>query len=249
MINGVCIDRHEGTPQGGPLSPLLANILLDDLDKELESRGHCFCRYADDCNIYVRSAVAGKRVMASITSFLQQRLRLKVNQEKSAVAYVGKRKFLGYRLIKGGILTIAPESLKRAKEKIRDITKRNRSMSLDERIQKLNEFLTGWVTYFRLAQCKYLLIELDKWVRRKLRCVTLKLCKRPFRTATFLRKLGVSEFQAWILALSGVGWWRKSGTPQAQQAMSLTYFREKGLVSLGERYLLVKTVGNRRGTE
>jgi RNA-directed DNA polymerase len=128
MKDGVCIERYEGTPQGGPLSPLLANLLLDELDKELEKRGHRFCRYADDCNIYVSSLAAGERVMASITQFLEKRLRLKVNRNKSKVAYCSEVKYLGYRILGGGRLAIAPESLKRMKQRVRQITRRNRGL-------------------------------------------------------------------------------------------------------------------------
>jgi len=145
MSNGVCIERHEGTPQGGPLSPLLANLLLDDLDKELERRGHRFCRYADDCNIYVQSKAAGERVMQSVVTFVGERLRLRVNRDKSAVAHVSERKFLGYRLLAGGRLDIAPKSLERAKDRIRQITRRNRGGSLRRMIGGLNSFLTGWL--------------------------------------------------------------------------------------------------------
>ena len=132
MQDGVCVTRDEGTPQGGPLSPLLSNLLLDDLDRELERRGHCFCRYADDCNIYVRSLAAGQRVMGSVTQFLEGKLRLRVNREKSAVAPVGERKFLGHRLLLNGKLGIAPKSVKRAKDKIRQITRRNRALAWRE---------------------------------------------------------------------------------------------------------------------
>ena len=163
MRYGVSIARREGTPQGGPLSPLLSNLLLDDLDKELEGRGHRFCRgacpragqrpdpWADDCNIYVRSPAAGERVMASVTGFLESRLRLRVNREKSAVAPVGERKFLGYRLDAGGTLGIAPKSLQRSKARLRQITKRNRAVSLAQMIGEANTYLAGWVTYFRHA--------------------------------------------------------------------------------------------------
>ena len=149
MQKGVCIKRHEGTPQGGPLSPLLSNLLLDDLDKELERRGHRFCRYADDCNIYVGSQAAGERVMASVSAFLERKLRLRVNREKSAVAPVWERRFLGHRLLSGGRLGLAPESLKRVKARFRRITRRNRGISLEGMVHELNSFLTGWVTYFR----------------------------------------------------------------------------------------------------
>jgi len=236
MWDGVCIERYEGTPQGGPLSPLLANLLLDDLDKELERRGHCFCRYADDCNIYVRTQEAGERVIASVTRFLEEGLRLRVNGEKSAVAFVEERQFLGYRLLRDGRLGIAPRSLERAKRRIREITRRNRGVSLERMIRELNSYLTGWVTYFRYAACKTHLQRLDEWIRRKLRCVRLKQRKRAKPIADFFQSLGVPEWSAWRLALSGKGWWRKSGSPQAHQAMNIAWFREQGLVSLSERY-------------
>jgi len=236
MRQGVYVERYEGTPQGGPLSPLLANLLLDDLDKELERRGHCFCRYADDCNIYVRTRAAGERVMASVTAFLEGKLHLRVNRAKSAVAYVGERKFLGHRLLAGGRLGIAPASLARMKERVRVITRRNRGVSLGRVIQELNAFLTGWVTYFRYAECKVYLQRLDEWIRRKLRCVRLKQRKRAKPVADFLQSLGLPAWRAWLLAKSGKGWWRKAGSPQANEAMSTAWFREQGLVSLTERY-------------
>jgi RNA-directed DNA polymerase len=236
MCNGVCIARHEGTPQGGPLSPLLANLLLDDLDRELEKRGHAFCRYADDCNVYVQSKVAGERVMTSVTTFVEKRLRLRVNRDKSAVAHVSERKFLGYRLLSGGKLGIAPKSLARAKDRIRQITRRNRGISLERMIGELNSFLTGWLTYFRYAACKGHLRRLDEWVRRKLRCVRLKQRKRAKPIADFLQSLGVPEWRAWILALSDKGWWRRAGSPQAAEAMPVAWFRDQGLVCLTERY-------------
>jgi RNA-directed DNA polymerase len=236
MRDGVCNERQEGTPQGGPLSPLLANLLLDDLDKELERRGHCFCRYADDCNIYVRTQVAGERVMASVSEFLERKLRLRVNREKSAVALVDERKFLGHRILRDGRLGIAPESLKRAKDRVREITRRNRGISLAAMIQNLNSFLTGWVTYFRYAECKNHLQRLDEWIRRKLRCVRLKQRKRPKAIADFLQGLGVPEWRAWRLALSGKGWWRKAGSPPATEAMTVNWFKEQGLVNLTMRY-------------
>jgi RNA-directed DNA polymerase len=240
MQNGVCIERQEGTPQGGPLSPILANLLLDDLDKELERRGHCFCRYADDCNIYVQTLAAGARVMASVTAFLEGKLRLRVNREKSKVAPVEACKFLGYRILWDGRLALAPKSLERVKARIREITRRNRGASLEAVIQELNSFLTGWVTYFRYAECKKHLQELDKWIRHKLRCVKLKQRKRPKPIADFLLSLGVPEWRAWLLALSGKGWWRKAGSPQASEAMTLTWFKKQGLASLVDRYVALK---------
>jgi RNA-directed DNA polymerase len=236
MQDGVCVERHEGTPQGGPLSPLLANLLLDDLDKELERRGHCFCRYADDCNIYVQSQAAGERVLASVTRFLEDVLRLRVNREKSAVAPIEERKFLGHRLLRDGKLGIAPQSLERAKDRIRQITRRNRGIRLDRMIRELNSFLTGWVTYFRHAACKSHLAELDGWVRRKLRCVRLKQCKRSKPIADFLTRLGVPRWNAWRTALSGKGWWRLAGSPCATHAMTNQWFEGLGLVNLVQRY-------------
>jgi RNA-directed DNA polymerase len=240
MSNGVGVERHEGTPQGGPLSPLLANLLLDDLDKELERRGHRFCRYADDCNIYVQSKAAGERVMQSVVRFLEKRLRLRVNRDKSAVAHVSERKFLGHRLLSGGRLGVAPKSLERAKDRIRQITRRNRGVSLRAMIGELNSFLAGWVTYFRYAECRGHLQRLDEWIRRKLRCVRLKQRKRRKSIADFLRGLGVPEWRAWILACSGKGWWRMAGTPQASEAMPLAWFQSQGLLSLTARYTALR---------
>ena len=239
LQQGVKIRRVEGTPQGGPLSPLLANLLLDDLDKELERRGHRFCRYADDCNIYVRSKRAGERVMHSITGFLENELRLRVNQEKSAVAHVQERKFLGYQLLSEGRLGIAPASLERVKTRIRQITRRNRGVSIAKVIGELNEYLTGWVTYFRHAQCRKRLRQLDQWLRRKLRCYRLKQRKRTKSIADFLMEQGVPEWRAWLLALSGKGWWRMSSTPQAHEAMPIQWFQQMGLINLTNRCLLL----------
>jgi RNA-directed DNA polymerase len=239
LQQGVKIRRVEGTPQGGPLSPLLANLLLDDLDKELERRSHRFCRYADDCNIYVRSKRAGERVMHSITGFLENELRLRVNQEKSAVAHVQERKFLGYQLLSEGRLGIAPASLERVKARIRQITRRNRGVSIVKVIGELNEYLTGWVTYFRHAQCRKCLRQLDQWLRRKLRCYRLKQRKRTKSIADFLMEQGVPEWRAWLLALSGKGWWRMSSTPQAHEAMPIQWFQQIGLINLTNRYLLL----------
>jgi RNA-directed DNA polymerase len=240
MQDGVCVERQEGTPQGGPLSPLLANLLLDDLDKELERRGHCFCRYADDCNIYVQSKAAGERVLASVIRFLEDVLHLRVNREKSAVAYIEERKFLGHRLLGGGKLGIAPKSLERAKDRIRQITRRNRGISLDRMIDDLNAFLTGWVTYFRHAACRSHLVALDGWIRRKLRCMRLKQCKRTKPIADFLRRQGVPQVNAWMTALSGKGWWRLAVSPSAKHAMPSQWFDSLGLVNLVQRYVTLQ---------
>ena len=236
MQDGVCIARDEGTPQGGPLSPLLANLLLDDLDKELERRGHCFCRYADDCNIYVQSKEAGERVLASVTAFLEGKLRLRVNREKSAVAHVEERKFLGYRLLRGGELGVAPKSAERVKERIREITRRNRGIALEDVIGELNSFLSGWLAYFRYAKCRTLVKEVDGWTRRKLRCVRLKQCKRTKAIADFLQRRGVAQADAWKTAASGKGWWRLSATPAVNHAMNQAWFEEMELLDLTRLY-------------
>src|SRR5258708_1348640 len=236
MVNGVWMEQEEGTPQGGPLSPLLANLLLDDLDKELEKRGHRFCRYADDCNIYVQSKVAGERVMASVSQFLEQRLKLLVNRAKSAVAYCEKRKFLGYRLLAGGKLGLAPQSLKRIKDKVRRITARNRGRSLSAIVQELNDILPGWVNYFRHAAMKGHLLELDEWIRRKLRCYRLKQRKRGKSIGEYLETLGIPPQRARILAGSGKGWWALAHTPPIHEAMNGKWFEGLGLVNLSRHY-------------
>jgi RNA-directed DNA polymerase len=237
LQDGVCVERHEGTPQGGPLSPLLANLLLDDLDRELERRGHRFCRYADDCNIYVQSLAAGERVLASVTKYLEGHLKLRVNRSKSAVASVEERKFLGHRLLGNGTQTIAPKSLERAQDRVCDITRRNRGVSFEQVVRELNSFLTGWVTYFRHAKAKGVLTGLGSWVRRKLRCVRLKQRKRAKSIADFLHGLGVPWDRCWTTAACGKGWWRMAHTPAAQQGMSNAWFQAQGLVNPLERYL------------
>lgn len=239
MEDGACVSREEGTPQGGPLSPLLANLLLDDLDKELEKRGHRFCRYADDCNIYVQSQAAGERVLASVTTFLEQKLRLRVNRDKSAVAYITERKFLGHRLLPGGKLGIAPQSLDRAKERLRRITARSRGVSFEQVIGEINEFVVGWVTFFRHAACKTHLAAMDQWLRRRLRCLRLKQCKRTRTIARFLQRLGVPKDRAWIGASSGKGWWRCADTPPIHEGMTKAWFKSLTLASLTERYALL----------
>jgi RNA-directed DNA polymerase len=236
MQDGVCISREEGTPQGGPLSPLLANLLLDDLDRELERRGHCFCRYADDGNIYVYSPKSGERVMESIAKFLEKRLRLRVNREKSAVGPVWERKFLGHRLLSGGGLGIAAKSIERFKDRVREITRRNRGVSLDRMVTELNRYLLGWCAFYRHISGRSVLDKLDRWVRRKLRCVKLKQGKRARGIARFLMQQGISRDRAYCLGGSGKGWWRLSRTPQAHQSMDKKWFELIGLVNLATRY-------------
>lgn len=172
LVNGVVLATDEGTPQGGPLSPLLANILLDDLDKELERRGHRFVRYADDCNSYVQSQRAGERVLDSVRQFLEQKLKLKVNEKKSAVARAGKRKFLGFsfRRWKGTVkVRVAPQARDRLLEELRHLTRRTRHGTLEEILKGINRQVVGWVGYFRLADTPSVFAELDEWLRRRLR--------------------------------------------------------------------------------
>ncbi|MEO6723950.1 MAG: group II intron reverse transcriptase/maturase [Blastocatellia bacterium] len=234
MTGGAVSPRAEGTPQGGPLSPLLSNILLDDLDKELERRGHKFCRYADDCNIYVRSKVAGERVMKSVTEFLSKRLRLKVNTEKSAVARPWERKFLGYSMTwhKQPRLKVAPESIRRLKAKIRTIFREGKGRSLPQVIEDLNQLLRGWIGYFRLAEVKGIFEELDGWLRRKLRCLLWRHWKRPFTRAKNLMKRGLEKLRAWKSATNGRGAWWNAGASHLNEAFPKSYFDRLGLISL-----------------
>lgn len=232
LQGGLVNQRQKGTPQGSPLSPLLSNIVLDSLDKELEKRGHCFVRYADDVSIFVRSQLAGERVLKSISTYITKMLKLKVNEQKSVVCQSHQTKLLGYTIYRGGNLGIATTSLIRFKEKIRRLTKRNRGKSFERIINELNLFLRGWMQYFKLARSKRLLQNLDAWIRRKLRCYRLKQCKKTISLKRFLHSLGVANWHSWTLALSGKGHWCKSGSPQAHQAMNLKWFEKQGLYNL-----------------
>ncbi|HPE86216.1 MAG TPA: group II intron reverse transcriptase/maturase [Bacteroidales bacterium] len=236
MQGGVTSVRTKGTPQGSPLSPLLSNIVLDELDKELENRGHSFVRYADDFSIFVRSQRASERVKESISAYLTTKLKLKVNQEKSICCESCDTKFLGYTILNDGTLTVAETSVKRLKMKIRKVTQRNRGKSLESIVSELTPVLRGWLNYFRYASCKRLLRNLDAWIRRKLRCYRLKQCKRTIAIKRFLKKQGIPSWQSWILALSGKGWWRRSGCPQAHQAMNLDWFERLGIYNMSENY-------------
>lgn len=238
MKQGVCIERSEGLSQGGPLSPLMSNVVLDDLDKELERRGHKFCRYGDDANIYVQSHRSGERVFESIRKFLETRLKLKVNETKSSWDFVEERQFLGYKLLRNGKLVISDRSVKRLEDKVRRITKRNRGISLEVVIKELNESLRGWINYFQLTEWPSQTRGLDEWIRRKLRCYRLKQRKRSWPIAKFLMKLGVHERSAWSLAKSGKGWWRLSMTHALHQAMNNDWFKEQGLITLTDKSLV-----------
>ncbi len=237
MENGLVSPTEEGTPQGGPISPFLSNIVLDDLDKELERRGLRFVRYADDCNIYVRSERAGHRVMESIARFITRKLKLKVNQEKSAVGRPAERKFLGFRLIgrqepKRGI---APQAIERFKARVRELTGRSQGRSLKQVIEKLGQYLRGWLAYFGFCQTPSTLRDLESWIRRRLRCLMWKQWKRGRTRYKRLRNRGIDHVMAAQAAGSPRGLWRLSHSPALDIAFPAAYFRSLGLPTLAPR--------------
>jgi RNA-directed DNA polymerase len=224
----------EGTPQGGPLSPLLSNLMLDELDKELERRKHCFVRYADDCNIYVRSVRAGERVMASVKRFLDRRLKLKVNMHKSAIASPHRRKFLGFSFTdeKAPRRRIAPQAVVRFKERVRALTMRTRGVSLAQITKELSLYLKGWRGYFGFCETPSMLSRLDRWIRRRLRSIAWKQWKRgPTRFAE-LRRRGVGHDLAAQTAGSALGPWRISNSPALAMALPNAFLASIGLAYL-----------------
>lgn len=239
MLNGVVIATEEGTPQGGPLSPLLANIMLDDLDKLLEQRGHRFCRYADDCNVYVGSQRAGERVMSTIRRFIEGRLGLKINDTKSKVDRPRNRKFLGFSFFRrNGIqIRVAPKSVKRFKARIREITARSNGWSMGRRIAVLRTYVRGWSQYFRLAETPGIYRDLDGWVLRRLRLCQWKQWKRYRTRLRELRALGLKEWHVFEIATSRKSYWRTSGRP-LNSAMPRRYWIAWGFVGLSERFAL-----------
>jgi RNA-directed DNA polymerase len=244
MSEGLVEPRTEGTPQGGPLSPLLSNILLNDLDQELERRQLSFCRYADDCNIYVRSRVAGDRVMSGVRTFLEGALKLRVNAEKSAVARPWERKFLGFSCTthRESRLRIASASVRRLMQKVRDLMRAGRGRSLARTIEDLNPLLRGWITYFRLTDTKGVLAELDSWMRRRLRCLLWRQWKRARTRVRNLRALGLEDALArWGKGLGRGPWWN-AGAKAMSCALPPTYFASKGLVSLLHTHLRLQSL-------
>jgi group II intron reverse transcriptase/maturase len=236
MEGGLSEQRTSGTPQGGPLSPLLSNIVLDELDKELEQRGHSFCRYADDCNIYVKSRKAGERVLASVTEFIERKLKLKVNRSKSGVRHCSEVRFLGYTLLREGGIRVADKSLERFKGKVREITQRNRGVKFSQVIEELNRAIIGWSNYFRMAN-KWLstIRDLDCWVRRKVRCYKLKQCGRKYTVYKLLRGMGLEERRSWNVVMYSQGWWSMSNKEAVRHGMNLKWFALQGLQSLSVR--------------
>ena len=225
------------------LSLLLSNILLDDLDKELTRRGHKFCRYADDCNIYLKSRRAAERTYESIVRFIETRMELKVNKSKSAVDIAYRRKFLGYSYYvtkKGTVsLRLGAGVAKRQRDRIREITRRNRGRSLDSIISEINVAMTGFINYFKLADMKEFLVKLESWIRRKLRVIVWKHWKKIRTKFRKLLGMGLSIKQAGM-AWSRKKYWRLSKTPQLNTVMGVAYFRNKGLINLVERYSLIR---------
>jgi RNA-directed DNA polymerase len=244
MENGLVKPTSEGVPQGGPLSPLLSNIVLDELDKELEKRGHRFVRYADDCNIYVKTKRAGERVKASVTQFIEKRLKLKVNQAKSAVDRPWKRKFLGFSfsVSQEPKVRIAKQSLQKAEARIREITSRRKSIKMEERIKILNQFLTGWCGYFSLADTPSVFRKLDSWIRRRLRMCLWKQWKKPKTKVKRLISLGMPKDKAFEWGNTRKGYWRIAGSPILQRALNNQYWESNGLRSLTDRYSKLRSI-------
>jgi RNA-directed DNA polymerase len=244
MIGGVTCQTLKGTPQGGPLSPLLSNIMLDELDKELERRGHKFCRYADDCNIYVTSRRAGERVLSSITRFVEVRLKLKVNRVKSAVARPWGRKFLGYSFTahKQCKVRVAAKSIKRFRKHLKELFRMGKGRNLRHFIQKdLNPVIRGWINYFRLAETKGFAEELDQWIRRRLRLILWRQWKRPWTRFKNLMKFGIAEERAARSAFNGHGPWFNSGSSHMNLALPKKFFDETGLISTLEKLRSFRT--------
>jgi RNA-directed DNA polymerase len=236
MQQGLVEPRSEGTPQGGPLSPLLSNILLDDLDKELEKRGHRFCRYADDCNIYVGSRRAGERLMQSLTRFLKEKLKLTVNPKKSAVDRPWRRKFLGFSMTahRECRVRVAPQAVKRFKDAMRQKFREGRGCNLRAFLESLKPKLRGWASYFSVAETRNVFEDLDQWLRRKLRCMEWRKWKKPRTRMRKLIALGLDRGCARESAFNGRGPWWNAGASHMNAALPTAYFRRLGLISLLE---------------
>ena len=242
MEQGLVSPNTEGTPQGGPLSPLLSNIVLDELDKELEKRGHKFVRYADDFHIYAKSKRAGERVMASITSFIEKKLRLKVNREKSAVDRPWKRKLLGFSFTPNRIpkIRLAKRSIERFKNRVRSLTSRKERISMENRVRKLNLFLQGWMNYYSLIDTLSVLKELESWLHRRLRMIRWKEWRLPKTKIRKLIKLGISPQKAHEWGNSRKAYWRIARSPVLHKTLGTTYWWRLGLKSIVLRYKFIR---------
>jgi len=235
MLNGVKVKNEEGTPQGGPLSPLLANIMLDKLDKELEKRGHPFCRYADDCNIYIKSRKAGERVMESITRYIEGVLKLKVNHNKSAVDRPSRRKFLGFSfyVMKGKARNfIHKKPIVRFKTKVKEITSRSNGKSIEMRKERLTWLINGWVNYFHIADMEKVAKELDHWIGRRIRMCYWKQWKKTRTKRDNLVRLGIDRRKAWEHANTRKGYWRTAGSHILSTSLTNGFLEEAGFLSL-----------------
>jgi RNA-directed DNA polymerase len=242
MVEGCHVQTEVGTPQGGPLSPLLANILLDSLDKELERREHKYVRYADDCNIYLRSERAGERVLESISGYISQRLKLRINRGKSGVGKPSQRKILGFSFTgeKEPRIRLAAKAIKRIKAKVEEITSRSRAITMEERQDRLNKLIKGWIGYFRLIDTESVLQRLDEWIRHRLRMCLLKQWKRGHTKCQQLVKLGIAREWARRISGSRKGYWRLSNTPQMNKALGIAYWEGQGLISLVAQHRLYR---------
>lgn len=242
MVGGLTSPSLEGTPQGGPLSPLLSNIMLDVLDKELERRNHRFCRYADDCNVYVKSKRAGERLMESLTGFLKQRLRLEVNQQKSAVDRPWRRQFLGYSVLwrKNAPLVVAPDRERRMKAKARPILRMGRGRKVAETVANLAPKIRGWASYYKLCDAKAAFERFDEWCRRRIRAIYWRQWKRPKARLKELLKRGIDYERARKSANNGRGPWWNAGAPHMNQAITTRSLRAIGHLSLLEEFQRLK---------
>jgi RNA-directed DNA polymerase len=240
MQEGLVSQRIKGTPQGSPLSPLLSNIVLDELDKECEHRGLPYVRYADDIKIFCGSALSAQRVKERITRYITERLKLKVNEQKSKISRSYALNFLGHSIMFDGRLGLSRQSENRVKQKVKAITRRNRGVNMDQMIRELRPLLQGWLNYFKKASMSKKLEAIDGWIRRRLRCVRLKQCKRKIGIVRWLRRLGMETKRSWLVALSGKGWWRLSNSPAINEAMNKEWFAANGYYSLGANYTRYK---------
>lgn len=237
LKNGLLSQRVKGTPQGSPLSPILSNIVLDELDKELESRGHRFARYADDLIILVKSEQSANRTLSSVGRFIERRMRLKVNKTKSKICRPTALNFLGHKILRDGSLGLSESSESRLKQKLKKLTRRNRGISLHQLVQELNMVLRGWLNYFKYAKMRNRIRNITAWLNRRIRCFRLKQCKRALGIARWLHKLGVPWERCWTTAGSSKGWFRLSITPASHEAMNKQWFASIGSYNLFDNYV------------